>query len=113
MSVQKIKFTDANFDAETRMGLSVVCFEDPLDSECRKEAAFVEKAARAIAGPIKLGNCDIENCPALAERFRVTSIPTILIIKDGQEVERLTGFRHEKALIKHLKKHVGENLQEL
>jgi len=48
----------------------------------------------------------------LAERFRVTSIPTTLIVKDGQEVERLTGFRHEKALVKHLQKHVGEALQE-
>ena len=106
MSVQKIEFNDANFDAETRMGLSVVCFEDPLDRECRKEAALVEQAAGAIEEPIKLGNCDIENCPALAKRFRITTIPTILIIKDGKEVERLTGFRHEKALIKHLKKHL-------
>ncbi|RKX45152.1 MAG: hypothetical protein DRP64_05165 [Verrucomicrobia bacterium] len=113
MSVQKIEFTDANFDAETREGLSVVCFEDPLDRECRKEAAFVEKAANTIAERIKLGNCDIENCPTLAERFRVTSIPTILIIRDGKEVERLTGFRHEKALVKHLKKHVGDDLQDL
>jgi len=112
MSVQKIEFTDVNFVAETREGLSVVCFGDPLDIECRKEAAIVEKAANTITERIKLGNCDIENCPALAERFRVTSIPTILIIKDGEEVERLTGFRHEKALIKYLKKHVGENLQD-
>ena len=113
MSVQKIEFTDANFDIETREGLSVVCFEDPRDRECRKEAALVEQAAGTLAEKIKLGNCDIENCPALAERFRVTSIPTILIIKDGQEVERLAGFWHEKALIKHLKKHVGEGLQNL
>jgi len=113
MSVQKIEFTDANFVAETREGLSVVCFGDPLDIECRKEAAIVEKAANTITERIKLGNCDIENCPALAERFRVTSIPTILIIKDGKEVERLMGFRHEKAVIKHLKKHVGEDLQDL
>lgn len=105
MSVQKIEFTDANFTPETREGLSVICFGDPLDVECRKEAVLVEKAVSAIAERIKFGNCDIENCPALAEHFRVTSIPTILVIKDGKEVERLTGFRHEKALIKHLKKH--------
>ena len=106
MSVQKIMFNDANFDAETHVGLSVVCFEDPRDLECRQEAALIEKAAGTIAEQIKLGNCDIENCPKLAERFRITSIPTILIIKDGKEVERLTGFRHEKALIKHLQKHL-------
>lgn len=107
MSVKKIVFNDANFEAETREGLSVVCFGDPRDIECRKESALVEKAAETIAGQIKLGSCDIENCPALAKRFQVTSIPTILIVKDGKEVERLAGFRHEKALIKHLQKHAG------
>ena len=106
MSVQKIEFDDANFDAETRAGLSVVCFEEPLALECRKEAALVEQAASTIAEPIKLGNCDIEKCPELARRFRITSIPTVLIIKDGKEAERLSGFRHERALIKHLQKHL-------
>jgi len=107
MSVQKVEFTDANFTAETREGLSVVCFGDPRDAECVKEHALVEKAAEAIAGQIKLGSCDTENCSALAERFQVTTIPTLLIVKDGKEVERLTGFRHEKALIKHLRKHAA------
>ncbi len=106
MSVRNVKFNDANFDVETREGLSVVCFEDPRALECRKESVLVEQAASSIAERVKMGNCDIENCPKLAERFRVTSIPTILIIKDGKEVERLTGFRHEKALIKHLQKHL-------
>ncbi len=110
MSVHKIKFTDANFVAETQHGVSVVCFGNPLDIECRKEAAIVESAVNMIAERIKLGNCDIENCSAVAERFRVTSIPTVLIIKDGKEVERLTGFRHEKAVIKHLKKYVSDDL---
>jgi len=107
MSVQKIEFTDENFDAETSSGLSVVCFGDPRDAECVKEHALVEKAAEATDGQIKLGSCQIENCPALAERFQVTTIPTLLIIKDGKEVERLTGFRHTKALIKHLQKHTA------
>ena len=107
MSVQKIELNDANFEAETSEGLSVVCFGDPRDAECLKEHALVEKAASTVAAQIKLGSCEIENCMALAERFQVTSIPTLLIIKDGREVERLTGFRHEKALIKHLQKHAG------
>lgn len=110
MSVQKIEFNDANFEAETSEGLTVVCFGDPRDAECVKEHALVEKAAEAIDEQIKLGTCQIENCTALAERFQVTGIPTILIFKDGKEVERLTGFRHEKALIKHLQKHAASIL---
>lgn len=110
MGVQKIEFNDASFDEKTREGLSVVCFEDPRDAECVNEHVLVEKAAETMDEQIKLGTCEIENCLALAERFRITTIPTLLILKDGREVERLTGFRHTKALIKHLRKHVVDIL---
>jgi thioredoxin 1 len=109
MSVQKTEFSDANFDAETREGLSVVCFEEPSDNNCRKQVEIVEKAANEIAMPIKVGKCDVENCFALAQRFRVTSIPTTMVFKDGKEVERLVGYRHEFTLVKHLKEDSGEN----
>ncbi len=110
MSVQKIEFTDANFGTETREGLSVVCFGDPRDVECRKEAALIEKAAEELTGQVKIGKCDIENCTALAERFCVTNIPTTIVFQDGKEVERLIGYRHEITLIKHLKKDVEKGV---
>jgi thioredoxin 1 len=107
MSVQKIEFTDVNFDAKTREGLSVVCFEEPSDYDCIRQANIVEKAASEIAATVKVGKCDVENCGALAQRFCVTSIPTTIVFKDGQEVERLVGFRHEITLVKHLNKDAG------
>ena len=110
MSVQKIEFTDANFGTETREGLSVVCFGDPRDIECKKQVEIIEKAAHEITGQVKIGKCDIDNCFALAERFQVTSIPTTIIFKSGKEVERLVGYRHEVTLVKHLKKDVGEDV---
>ncbi|WP_168433176.1 thioredoxin family protein [Pontiella sulfatireligans] len=107
MSVQRTEFTDINFDAEISEGLSVVCFEEPLDHDCRKQAEIIEKAANEIEAQIKVGKCDVENCFALAQRFRVISIPTTIVFKDGKEVERLAGFRHEFTLVKHLKEDIG------
>ncbi|MBI9020228.1 MAG: hypothetical protein JEZ10_03100 [Verrucomicrobia bacterium] len=108
MSVQKVEFTDVNFDEETRQGVSLLYFEEPCDIECQKLMENIEQATGEVTGQIKAGCCNVETCAGLAERFRVSSIPTILIFKDGQEVERLAGFRHEKALAKHLRKHLGK-----
>lgn len=109
MSVQKIEFTDVNFDAETSEGLCVVCFEEPTDHDCRRQTAIIERAASAMAGQVKIGKCDVENCFVLAQRFRITSIPTTIVFKDGEEVERLVGYRHQFTLVKHLKEDLGED----
>ncbi|MDF7801184.1 thioredoxin family protein [Pontiellaceae bacterium B1224] len=109
MSMQKFEFTDANFDAETSKGLSVVCFEEPSDFDCQRQAKVVEKAAAEITENISVGKCDIERCTKLAERFRITSIPTTLVFFDGKEVERLVGYRHEMTLVKHLKKDIEKD----
>ena len=102
MSVQNIEFNDENFDTETAQGVSVICFGDPRELACVKQHKVIEKAAETIKGEIKIGKCDIKNCFKLAQRFHIPTIPTIIIFKDGKEVEHLAGFRHEGALIKHL-----------
>jgi len=108
MSVQQVHFTDANFDAESRKGVCVVCFEEPTDHDCRKQVKNIERAADEFTEKIKVGPCDVETCSALAKRFCVTSIPTTIILKNGEEVERLVGHRHETTLVKHLRKDVGQ-----
>lgn len=102
MSIQKIRFTDVNFDAETGEGLSVVCFEEPSDFDCQKQVKIIEKAADEISANITVGKCDIERCSELARRLRITSIPTTIVLKDGREVERMVGFRREMTFVTHL-----------
>ena len=101
MSIRKIEFTDANFDAETSTGLSVVCFEEPSDYDSQRQAGIIAEAAGKIPEVITVGKCDIERCSELARRFGVTSIPTTIVFKNGSEVERLVGFRHRITFIKH------------
>ena len=106
MIVQEIELNDANFDAETNCGVSVVCFEEPCDIECRKMLRNVAEAAGEIDTHITVGCCNVETCTLTAERLQITQIPIVLIFKKGLEVERLAGFWHEKTLVKHLRKHL-------
>jgi thioredoxin 2 len=51
----------------------------------------VEKAAADHAGELKVVRVDIDRAPATAQRFDVTGIPTLLVLRDGTEIDRLSG----------------------
>jgi len=60
----------------------------------------------AMAGQVKVGKCNVDEAPKISERFEIRSIPTLIILKDNQEVERFVGVQREADLISTLKKHI-------
>lgn len=59
---------------------------------CRTLEPRLERVARQFAGRLPVYRMDIERDMAVAERFGVRSIPTVLILREGKEVERLDGL---------------------
>lgn len=108
MSTEEIELNDRNFEAETKNGLTLAFFWDPLESGCRREWAIIEKAADVIGDRMRIGRCNVEESPELTGKLNVRSIPTTLVIRDGKEEERLVGLRHERTLIRHIKKYLEQ-----
>ena len=106
MTTQELELNDRNFESETSSGLMLAFFWEPWESGCRREWAIIEKAADVIGEQLRIGRCNIEESPELAERLNVRSIPTTIVFKDGKEQERLVGLRHQGTLVRHLKKHL-------
>ncbi len=69
-------------------GVNRACVEEPIVEELAEEGYCV-------------GKIDVDQQPGLAQQFRIMSIPTLLIFKDGKEAERLVGLT-PKAAIKEL-----------
>ena len=65
---------------------------------CRVVSPAVEALGRSRAGRLKVVKVDIEAAPAVAQRYGAMSIPTLLLIRDGQEVDRVVGALPEPAL---------------
>ena len=107
MSTEWIELTGSTFDDETRSGVSLVFFWDPYESRCRKEWEIITKATHDLGKDLKIGRCNVENSPTLAEQFTIRSIPTTILMKNGKEVERLAGLRHEGTLVRHIAKYLG------
>jgi thioredoxin 1 len=65
---------------------------------CRMLAPVIEEIASEYAGKIKVGKVNVDEEPVLANTFRVSSIPTIVILKDGEVVNTSVGFRPKEQI---------------
>ena len=89
-----LELNSQNFEAEVKQSeLPVmVDFWAPWCGPCKALSPVVEKLAEELAGKVKVMKCNIDECPEIATRFSIMSIPTLLIFKDGKVVEQLIGL---------------------
>ncbi|WP_372791127.1 thioredoxin [Paraconexibacter sp.] len=91
--------TTATFAAETTASVPVlVDFWAPWCGPCRIIAPALQQLAAQHAGRVKVVKVNIDEEPALASRFGVASIPTMVVIRGGAEVDRIVGALPAQAL---------------
>ena len=85
--------TQATFDetVATTEGLLLVDFWAQWCGPCRAIAPVLETLVSESAGTVKLAKVNVDEEPALAGRYEIRSIPTILLIKGGRIVDRVVG----------------------
>jgi thioredoxin 2 len=82
----------AGFEQETRSSVPVlVDFWAPWCGPCLVMAPVLEQLARERAGRLKVVKLDVDEAPALARRYQVQGIPLLVLLRDRDEVARLTG----------------------
>ncbi len=70
---------------------------------CRMVAPIVEEIAEEYAGRVKVGKVNVDEQPELSSAFRIASIPTIMIFKNGKISDTVIGYRPKEQLIQLLK----------
>ena len=103
MAKQEIEVNDQNFKSELSTGVALVDFWAAWCGPCRMQGPIIGKVAEKMAGQAKVAKCDVDTSPKSSEEFKVYSIPTIVILKDGKEVARFVGVTEEEELVAALK----------
>ncbi|MFC1810641.1 thioredoxin [Patescibacteria group bacterium] len=101
------QFTDDNFKDEIKEGVVLVDFFATWCGPCKMLAPVIEELATEYEGKAKIGKLDVDESSAIAGEFGVQSIPTLILFKDGQEVDKMIGFQSKEVLKERLDKALG------
>ncbi|MGI1691925.1 thioredoxin [Thermoanaerobacter uzonensis] len=74
---------------------------------CRLVAPIIDEIAKEYKGKIKVGKVNVDEENELAMQFRIMSIPTIGLFKNGKMVDKIIGARPKADFVKFLEKHLG------
>lgn len=89
---------DDNFDQEIKNGVTLVDFHASWCGPCRTLAPILEQVEGDLKGKATIAKIDIDSEQGTASRFEISSVPTMILFKDGKEVGRLVGLRTADAI---------------
>ena len=101
--------TDANFEAEVLKSDKpvLVDFWAVWCGPCQMQGPIVEEVAKELVGKAVVGKMNVDENPAVAQKFGIMSIPTLMIFKGGAVVKQFIGVQNKETLLSELNKQIN------
>lgn len=93
MTENLVHLTDENFQQTIAKGITLVDFYATWCGPCRMIAPIVEQLAGIMQGKAKIAKLDIDQAQQTTNSLQITSVPTVILFKDGKEVKRVVGVK--------------------
>jgi thioredoxin 1 len=96
--------TDQTFNQEIEEGLVLVDFWATWCGPCKMIAPVLEEMDAEMSDKVKIVKVDVDENQATASQFGIMSIPTLVLFKDGQPIDKAVGFQPKEALVQFVEK---------
>ncbi|MDP3180298.1 MAG: thioredoxin [Bacteroidota bacterium] len=99
-----LTLTEQNFQQQTKNKVVLVDFWASWCAPCRMMAPILNDVSAELSGNSHIGKVDIQQYESLAQKFKVRSIPTLILFKNGTEINRFVGIKSKDFLLKEIAK---------
>ena len=87
------KLEEKDFQSEISSGVTLVDFYADWCGPCRMLTPVLDQVAQDVKGKASVVKVDIDQAQKVTEDLQITSVPTLILFKDGKEVKRIIGLR--------------------
>jgi thioredoxin 1 len=103
-----VELSDSNFKQEILESQipALVDFWAPWCGPCRMVAPVLDEIAGQYKGKLKIGKLNVDEAPGTSSKYNITSIPTIMLFKDGKITEKMVGAGSKSDIEKLVKPHI-------
>ena len=100
------ELNDMNFQAQVKTGITLVDFWASWCMPCKMMAPVLNETAEELGNTARIGKLDVDANRASSAKYSVRSIPTLILFKNGKEINRFVGVKTKDFLLKEIKKAV-------
>lgn len=104
--VQEISTDIFDMEVVENDGITVVDFFATWCGPCHKLAPILEDVERDLGERVKFTKIDTDENMQAAKKYQISGLPTLLVFKDGEVVERMVGLMPKSTIITNIEKHI-------
>ncbi|MBQ8458671.1 thioredoxin [bacterium] len=103
-----LEINDSSFEQEVLGATTpvVVDFWATWCGPCRKLSPVIDEIAQSYEGKVKFAKVNVEESLETAKKYSISGIPCLLVFKNGESVERMTGLMPKSTIISNIEKHM-------
>ncbi len=101
-----ITLTDANYKSKVSKGVVLIDFWAPWCMPCKMIVPVINEVAEEMGDKMMVGKLNVDENPVVSNEFGIRSIPSLIVLKNGREVDRMVGVKSKQAIIQSIKKHL-------